>query len=131
MSTGCTHHRGPFDWAKQMEYSQAVVSDGVIYVSGQFGADEHGDVISDDFTEQAHATFVNLGQVLDTAGGSLSSLLHLRAFLLRSEDYPAFKAVRGQFVTGPSYPASTIVQTGGFVFPGMLVEVEAVARVIG
>ena len=130
MSGGTEHHRGPFEWAKEMEYSQAVVSNGLIFVSGQFGADANGDVVSDDFAEQAQATFVNLRRVLELAGGTLDSVLHLRVFLLRSQDYPAFKDVRRHFLPGPSYPGSTIVQTGGFVFPGMLVELEAVARVV-
>ena len=52
----------------------------------------------------------------------------MTVYLARAADYDAFKHVRGELFA-PPYPASTAVVGGGFLFEGMLVEMDAVARV--
>jgi len=123
-----THIRGPFTWAEEMEYSQAVSANGLLFISGQFGADANGEVISDNFEEQARATFQNLEQVLAAAGVGLSALVQLKCYLLRGEDYPVLKRVRREFIPTQPYPASVVMCVPAFAFPGMLIEIEAVAR---
>ncbi len=51
----------------------------------------------------------------------------MTVFMARAEDYDTFKRVRHETFS-PPYPASTAV-LAGFLFDGMLVEIEAVARV--
>jgi enamine deaminase RidA (YjgF/YER057c/UK114 family) len=111
-----------------MEYSQAVSANGLLFISGQFGADANGEVISDNFEEQARATFQNLEQVLAAAGVGLSALVQLKCYLLRGEDYPVLKRVRREFIPTQPYPASVVMCVPAFAFPGMLIEIEAVAR---
>jgi enamine deaminase RidA (YjgF/YER057c/UK114 family) len=127
MPDGPDHIRGPFPWAATVDYSQAVVANGLIFISGQYGADDDGNVVSDDFREQARATFTNLRRVLEEAGAGLSDLIQLRGFLLRAEDFGAYKEVRREFLSEP-YPGSLVVCAPAFTFPGMLIEIEAVAR---
>jgi enamine deaminase RidA (YjgF/YER057c/UK114 family) len=52
----------------------------------------------------------------------------MTVYLARASDYDAFKRVRGELFQ-PPYPASTAIVAGGFLFEGMLVEMDAVARV--
>jgi enamine deaminase RidA (YjgF/YER057c/UK114 family) len=52
----------------------------------------------------------------------------MTVFLAHASLYDAFKRVRGELFA-PPYPASTAIVAGGFLFDGMLVEIEAVGRV--
>ena len=52
----------------------------------------------------------------------------MTVYLARASDYDVFKRVRAEVFPHP-YPASTAVVAGGFLFEGMLVEMDAVARV--
>ena len=51
--------------------------------------------------------------------------IRLNAYFSDAAHYADFKQIRAEFLKAP-YPASTAVVVG-FVFPGMLVELEAVA----
>jgi 2-iminobutanoate/2-iminopropanoate deaminase len=121
------HIRGPYHRVAAGDYSQAVLANGLIFVSGQYGADETGGVVSDDFREQAHATFANLGRVLAEAGIAMDAIVHLRCFLKRAEDFPIFKEVRRAYI-GPPYPAASVICVPDFVLPRLLIEIEAVAK---
>ena len=121
------HIRGPFRWAADGEYSQAVVANGLIFVSGQYGADESGGVVSDDFREQAHATFANLERVLAAARVGMDAIIQLRCFLKRAEDYPIFKEIRRSYI-GPPYPAASVICVSEFALPRLLIEIDVVAK---
>lgn len=128
MTQSVSHVRGPFSWAREMEYSQSVAAQGLLFVSGQFGADANGDVVSDDAEEQIRATFQNLQQVLAASGASFADVVHLRCYLLRGDDYAILKRVRREFIPAEPFPASVVMCVPAFAFPGMLVEIEAVAN---
>lgn len=128
MSNASTYLRGPFGWAQEMEYSQSVAANGLLFISGQFGANDSGDVVSDDAEEQIRATFQNLEKVLAASGASIKDLVSVRCYLLRGEDYPILKKVRREFIPAEPYPTSVVMCVPAFAFPGMLVEIEAIAR---
>ncbi|MEA3040466.1 MAG: 2-iminobutanoate/2-iminopropanoate deaminase [Sphingomonadales bacterium] len=119
----------PFPWAAEYEYSQAVLSDGqLVFTAGQGGFGDDGAVVSDDAEEQIRQAFANLERVLQAGGASLETVVKMTVYLGQREDYDAFKRVRHE-VFSPPYPASTAILAGGFLFDGMLVEIDAVARV--
>ena len=66
--------------------------------------------------------------MLRAEGASLETVVKMTVYLARAEDYDTFKRVRGELFS-PPYPASTAIVAGGFLFDGMLVEMDAVARV--
>ena len=70
----------------------------------------------------------NVARILRAEGASLLTVVKMTVYLARASDYDAFKRVRGELFA-PPYPASTAVVAGGFLFDGMLVEMDAVARV--
>jgi 2-iminobutanoate/2-iminopropanoate deaminase len=111
-------------WAVGYEFSQAVAEGDLVITSGQAGFRDDGSIV-DGFEGQLRQAFTNLDTVLRGQGASLESILRLTTYLANAADYATFKAVRGEILTAP-YPASTAV-VGGFVFPGMLVEIEAIA----
>jgi 2-iminobutanoate/2-iminopropanoate deaminase len=120
----------PFPFAAEYHYSQSVVTEGaLVYTAGQgsFGAD--GSVAHPtDAEAQIRLAFANLAAVLEAEGASLRTVVKMTVHLARASDYDAFKRVRGELFA-PPYPASTAVVAGGFLFEGMLVEMDAVARV--
>ena len=111
-------------WAQGYQYSQSVAEGDIVVTSGQAGFRGDGS-LPEGFEAQLRQALVNLDAVLAAQGASLASVLRLTTYLADPADYGTFKDVRAEFLSAP-YPASTAVVTG-FVFPGMLVEVEAIA----
>jgi 2-iminobutanoate/2-iminopropanoate deaminase len=122
--------RNPFPWASEYEYSQSVVTDGaLVFTAGQGGFGDDGAVVDpDDAEAQIRRAFANLDTVLRAEGAALETVVKMTVHLARATDYDAFKRVRHD-VFSPPYPASTAIVAGGFLFDGMLVEIDAVARV--
>ena len=120
----------PFPWAAEYEYSQSVVADGeLVFTAGQGGFGADGAVVApDDAEAQIRQAFANVDAVLRAEGASLETVVKMTVYLARASDYDAFKRVRHE-VFSPPYPASTAIVAGGFLFDGMLVEMDAVARV--
>ena len=52
-------------------YSQAIIHNGTVFVSGQIPVDPSTGVIPDDVAEQTRQALTNLGKVLDAAGSGL------------------------------------------------------------
>ena len=119
--------RGPFAWASQVGYSQAVTANGLVFVSGQFGCADDGSIVPGGFREQARATFENLGRVLEAAGTGFEHLVQLRGFLLDRGDFDAYREIRAEYVPGTAF-TTLVVCVADFTFPGMLIEIEAVAQ---
>ncbi len=114
-----------FPWATGWAFSQSVRSGDLIVTAGQAGFDDDGRFVGEDFASQFRQAFRNLDRVLRTQGSSLDGVMRLNTYLSDISQYEAFKAIRAEFLTAP-YPASTAVVVG-FVFPGMLCEIEAIA----
>ena len=51
-------------------YSHVVISDGLVYTSGQTPFDENRQLVSEEFEAQAHRVFVNLGRCLERQGAA-------------------------------------------------------------
>lgn len=126
MSTSTSHFTGPFGWSRRVDYSQVVRANGLLFVSGQFGCDDDGAIVSDDFVLQARKTFDNLRRVLEDAGAGFGDLVQVRCFLRDVKDFDEYKQVRRE-VLAPPYPTSLVVCSPEFTFDGMLIEIEAIA----
>ena len=74
---------------------------------------------------QARRALENLRASLAAAGCGLDDVVKVNAFLADLADFEAYNTVYREFFAAP-YPARTTVQAG--LPPGMLVEIEAVAR---
>ena len=106
-------------------YSPVVVSGDEVFTAGQAAFDESGSLVGDDMGAQARRALVNLRSCLDAAGCTLEDVVKVNAYLADLADFDAYNAVYREFFAEP-YPARTTVQAG--LPPGMLVEIEAVAR---
>jgi 2-iminobutanoate/2-iminopropanoate deaminase len=122
--------QNPLDFTREYEYSQVMVADGpMLFVSGQGGFGDDGAVVdANDFEAQLRRAYANLAALLGANGGSLATVVRMTIYLARASDYDTFKRVRHELFD-PPYPASTAIVAGGFLFDGMLVEMDAIARV--
>lgn len=105
-------------------YSPVVVSGDLVYTAGQIGADASG-VVGDDIETQSRQALENLRLCLTAAGCELSDVIKVNGYLVDLDHFPVYNEIYREFFSEP-YPARTTV--GAALAPGLLVEVEAVAR---
>jgi 2-iminobutanoate/2-iminopropanoate deaminase len=106
-------------------YSPVVVSGDHVFTAGQVAFDANGELVGSDMESQTRKAFENLRSCLEAAGCGLEDVVKVNGYLADLADFDAYNAVYGEFFDEP-YPARTTVQAG--LAPGLLVEVEAVAR---
>ena len=108
-------------------YSQAIVSGGFVFTSGQIPVDPaSGNVVAGDITAQAEQVMQNLGAVLSAAGSGFERVVKATCFLATMDDFAAFNAVYGKYMTGKPARSCVAVKT---LPKNVLCEVEAVAEV--
>jgi 2-iminobutanoate/2-iminopropanoate deaminase len=109
-------------------YTDGVVADGWIWVSGMLAVDASGALIGgNDVAAQAERVHENIKAVLEKAGAGFEHVVKINVFLLRIEDRAAVNTVRQRYF-GENRPASTLVEVSAFVIPGALVEIDVIAR---
>ncbi|MBW2434342.1 MAG: hypothetical protein JRF36_12110 [Deltaproteobacteria bacterium] len=109
-------------------YSQAVIHNGIIYVSGQGAVDPQTNEIKLGSVEQeAQLALENLRIILQDAGSSLDKVLTVTVFLLDIEEYARFNAVYKKYFV-ENRPARTCIQAGSLPF-NTRVEITATAYI--
>jgi len=106
-------------------YSPVVVSGDMVYTAGQVAYDETGTLVEGGTEEQTRRVLENLRTCLEAAGCTLDDVIKVTAFLVDLGQVAAYNEIYREFFSEP-YPARSTVQAG--LAPGVLVEIEAVAR---
>jgi len=110
-------------------YAQAVVSDGLVFASGQVPLDPAtGKLVPGDVEAQAERVLENLRAVLEAAGASLDTVVKTTVFLTDLGNFPRLNAVYARYFTGEPKPARSTIGVAALPL-GAAVEIEAVARV--
>lgn len=106
-------------------YSQAIVADGFVFVSGQVPVDPATNELElGDIKSQVRRTLRNVELVLEASGSSLRHAVKLGVFLSDLNDFAAMNEVFEEFFPdGP--PART---TAGAQLPKVKVEIDCIAR---
>ena len=108
-------------------YSQAVVNDGLVFVSGQLPINpETGEFPLDNVSEQTSQSLKNIREILKEAGYGMENVMKTTVFLQDMNDFAAMNAVYEKFFTEP-YPARAAFQVAKLP-QGAKVEIEAVAK---
>lgn len=114
------------------QYAHGIVAPAgaqILVTSGQLGLGADG-VTPGGVTEQAEICFANISAILSEAGAGPEHVIRLNAYVTRRGDFPAYMAVRDQWLSGVAQkPASTLMIVTGFTRPEFLVEVEATAAI--
>lgn len=103
-------------------YSQAVASQGLLFVSGQVGIDPTTRQVAQDFDGQLRRALENVDAIARAAGASLADAVRVGVYLARGDDFQAMDAVYREYF-GEPLPARTTVTVG---LQGVAVEVDAV-----
>ncbi len=108
-------------------YSQAVVTGGLVFTSGQIPIDPAtGNVEAVGIEAQTEQVMRNLGEVLRAAGSDFTMAVKTTCFLADIGDFAAFNGVYAKYFT--SKPARSCVAVKDLP-KGVLVEVEVIAEV--
>lgn len=110
-------------------YSQAIVHNGIAYLSGQIPLDPAtGQIVEGGIVEQTTRVLDNLRAVLEEAGASLDSVLKTTVFLADMGEFAAMNEVYGRyFATNP--PARATVEAARLP-RDVRVEIECTAAVL-
>ena len=109
-------------------YSQAIVTGGWIFASGQIPIDpETGSLVKGEVQDQTDRVLRNLAAVLAAAGGSLRTVVKTTVYLSDMALFADMNTVYARHF-GDHRPARATVGVGGLP-KGVDVEIEVVAKV--
>lgn len=108
-------------------YSQAVVTGGLVFTSGQIAINPAtGAVEAETIEAQTEQVCTNLKNVLEASGSSLDKAVKTVCFLADMGDFAAFNEVYGKYFSNK--PARSCVAVKSLP-KNVLVEVEVIAEV--
>jgi 2-iminobutanoate/2-iminopropanoate deaminase len=109
-------------------YSQAIVHNGLVYVSGQLPMDMvTGEPSKGDIGEQAELALRNVEKILQAAGSDLSSVLQMTIYISDGEYWAQVNEVYAR-VMGEHRPARAIVPVKDLHFD-LGIEIQAIAAI--
>lgn len=108
-------------------YSQAVITGGLVFTSGQIAINPAtNEIEAQDIEGQTTQVMKNLGAVLEKAGTSFEKAVKTTCFLRNMSDFAQFNKIYGEYFT--SKPARSCVSVRELP-KNVLVEVEVIAEV--
>ena len=109
-------------------YSQAIVHNGLVYVSGQLPVDPTtGEKQTGSIEEQTRLVLYNLSAILDASGSSLSQVIKVTVYISDISLWGKVNEVYAE-IFEDHRPARAIVPTRDLHF-GFKIEVDAIAAV--
>ena len=117
-------------WEDQFGYCQAVKVDDTLYVSGQLGHDDQGNMIGSNMETQMRQTYVNAKKILGEFGATLDNVVEEVIYVT---DMDAAMGVAGPVrkeaygLEKPQVACTTLV-TPRLAFPAQLIEIKFVAK---
>jgi enamine deaminase RidA (YjgF/YER057c/UK114 family) len=114
---------------KKYQYTPAVVAvqAGLVFVSGQAGWDENGNIVGvGDPAVQTRRCFENLRDILAASGASLSGVIKETEYVTDLTQYRDIARVRKEFFPD-NFPAATLVEVKGLFKKDQVFEIDVVA----
>ena len=110
-------------------YSQAIVTAGLIFTSGQIPLNpKPGKIVEGDFKQRVIQVLKNINAVLEAGGTELSSILKLTVFLTDLSRFSTVNEVFSDQFKGIEPPARSVVEVAGLPMDADI-EIECVAAV--
>jgi enamine deaminase RidA (YjgF/YER057c/UK114 family) len=109
---------------RNLPRSVATKAGGFVFVGGQIGRDENGDLILGGIEAQTRATMKSVVQALALAGCTLHDVVKTMVWLDDARDFDAFNRVYVEFFPGNKPTRSTIQ---GKNMAGTKIEIEVIA----
>jgi len=109
-------------------YSQAVVSGGFVFTSGQLPVDpQTGKFVEGGIKEEARQCLENVREILEAAGTSLDKAVKATVFLTDINDFSAVNEIYGTFFKEDP-PARSAYQVAALPL-GARIEIEMIASI--
>ncbi len=108
-------------------YSQAVITGGLVYTSGQIPIIPETGELAMGLEAQAHQVFKNLAELLKAAGTDMSRAVKTTVFIRHMDDFAAVNAIYARYFTEP-FPARSCVEVARLP-KDVLLECEVIAEV--
>ena len=106
-------------------YSQGVVSNGHIFLSGQIPLNSNGELLDGNIQEQVVLVFQNIQHLLETQNCTLQNIVKLTVFLKDIQDFDAVNDKMIELLEEP-YPARSLVQAAALP-KNVDIEIEVIA----
>ena len=118
-------------WEESYGFAQAVKVGDTIYVSGQLGLDDQGNMIYSNMETQMRQTYANAKKILSQFGATLENVVEEVLYVLDMETaFAAAGPVRKEaYASKRPAVASTIVVTPRLSLPTQLIEIKFIAKV--
>lgn len=107
-------------------YSQAVLVDDTLYVSGNIPVNPATGDVEDGIVNQSKQVFENMKAVLNEAGMGFENVVKTTAFLTDLSNFATFNEIYASYFVAP-YPARSCVEVSKLP-KNVLVEVECIAN---
>lgn len=108
-------------------YSDGVVIDGFLFVSGQASVDFTTSIfMPGSIEEETHRTLQNIKSILEAAGGSMEQVIKCTVHLEDIGQFDKFNKVYAEYFPGIK-PARTTVQS--VLSEGIKVEIDCIAKI--
>lgn len=107
-------------------FSNAIVCEGIVYVSGQHAGGPEG-VVGETMYEQAQEALRRVVALVEAAGGRKERITKISVFVTDMARKDEVGRARRETFQGV-LPAATMMEVSAFADPALLVEIEAVAH---
>ena len=107
-------------------YSQAMISGGMVYTSGQIAINPaNGNIEAKTIEEQTHQVCKNVKAVLEASGSSLDKVVKTVCFLADMGDFATFNSIYAEYFTSKPARSCVAVKT---LPKNVLVEIDTIAE---
>lgn len=92
-------------------YSQAILANDTLYVSGQIGIDQStGNFVADSIENETHQVMKNIGFILEEAGLTYDNVVKCSIFVRDMNDFANINSVYATYFNEETAPARETVQ---------------------
>ncbi|WP_036487015.1 RidA family protein [Myxosarcina sp. GI1] len=108
--------------------SQGIQVGDLVFISGQAGYADNGQIVAGGFRAQGEQAFSNLERALIAGGSNLNNVAKVTIFLTDMSNFDEIVELRRKYFS-PPYPADSIVEVSSLYTPEAKIEIEAIAVV--
>ncbi|GAA3095907.1 RidA family protein [Rhizobium viscosum] len=108
--------------------SQGIRFGNLLFISGQAGANDDGQIVDGGFRAQGEQAFANLRRALEAGGSSLEDVVKVTIFVTDMGHFLDVVELRRKYFSEP-YPADTIAEIKALYDPKAMIEIEAIAAI--
>ena len=109
-------------------YSQAVVSNGLVFCSGQIPLTADGSLIDGSIQQQTQQIMDNLKLVLEAANSNISKIIKTTVYLTDMGDFEDFNELYSNYFSENHKPARATVEVSNLP-KGVRIEIDCIAEI--